>query len=145
MNRFCRNIITISSPPTVQIANVVSKGIQIADDGNSIRAVAQLKGLDYKSAGFILSMTADNGEIAEEPVAVTYVYDQINAGKGVAVADDGCYLFVLKIELVGATAENAVWTIQPYAMGTDGETMYYGQAFTYAEGADAPVWVTESN
>lgn len=128
-----------------QTENVVSKGIQIANDGNSIRAVAQLKGLDYKSAGFILSMTADNGAIAEEPVAVTYVYDQINADTGVEVAQDGCYLFVLKIELVGADAENAVWTIQPYAMGTDGETMYYGQAFTYTEGADAPVWVTESN
>ena len=94
---------------------------------------------------FIPLLSNINGEIAEEPVAVTYVYDQINAGKGVAVADNGCYLFVLKIELVGAAAENAVWTIQPYAMGTDGETMYYGQAFTYAEGADAPIWVTESN
>ena len=135
-------------------ANVVNKGLQIGvgtnDDTNQIRLIAQIRGSDYKAAGFKVTAVWDGQKNTpvEQDLACTCAYTSVQMEQTIIVKesrmtfggnyypDDGYYLIAVIVDNIPADLTNLKLTFTPYAAGN---IEYTGESFTYSVSTGAYV------
>ena len=106
--------------------------------GNKVRLVAEIKGYDYKAAGFKVSATWDGKiESAEIDLGCSYAYTSLFAEdeggniEPIVPTREGYYLIAVIIDNIPTDKINLKLTFQPYVVTADGTESLVGEAFIY--------------
>ncbi len=116
-------------------AAVKVRGVQKGLDGTSVRLIAEVKGLNYSSAGFKVTLSYTGATSDEKEITVNYAYTALYAeGSKLLVqpTEAGNYLIALVITDIDATAMQSLnVTFTPFAQANGANDPAYGETVVY--------------
>lgn len=117
---------------------VINRGAQKSLDGNKVRLVAEIDGVDYQSAGFYVTATW-TGKTEADPVNLVcnFAYTSLLAEEEngninpITPNNDGYYLIAVVVDNIPTDKADLKLTFTPYTVSTDGKITLTGEAFVY--------------
>ena len=119
-------------------ADVITRGAQKSLDGSKVRLVAEIKGYEYKAAGFLVTAswtgktTADSIDLACN-FAYTSLLAEETSGDLTAITptNEGYYLIAVVVENIPTDKEDLKLTFTPYTVSLDGTVTLEGEVMEY--------------